>query len=369
MDVLPTRALNRALLARQLLLRRASTPVGRAVEHLVGLQAQTPDAPYYALWTRLRDFRPETLAALIEGRRAVRIALMRSTIHLVSARDCLSLRPLLQPVQERSLMVGSPFGRRLAGLDLPAMLAAARAFVDEAPLTTSELGAALARRFPGRDAQSMAYGARNFLALVQVPPRGVWGKGGLARCTTAEAWLDRPLGPALSPEKMLLRYLAAFGPASVRDVQLWSGLRGLGEIVEGLRRRLRVFRDDRGVELFDLPRAPRPDPDTPAPPRFLPDYDNVFLGHADRTRIVDEELRKRHRSGVDMREAPFLIDGFIAGTWRLIRGKRRATLVIKPLTKVRKADLAALGAEGERLLQFATPRATHDVRVVNKRSS
>jgi hypothetical protein len=327
------------------------------------MQAQTPDAPYYALWTRLRDFRPQALAALIEGRRAVRLALMRSTIHLVSARDCLALRPALQPVQERSLMIGSPYGRRLAGLDLPAMLAAARALVEEKTLTVAELGAALARRFPGRDAQSMAYGARNFLPLVQVPPRGVWGKGGLARCTTAESWLGRPLATARSPAPMLLRYLRAFGPASVRDMQLWSGLQNLGEIVDGLRRRLRVFRDGRGVELYDLPRAPRPDGDTPAPPRFLPDYDNVFLGHADRARIVDEDLRKRHRSGVDMRNAPFLVDGFIAGTWRLTRTKRRATLVIKPLAKVRKAELTALAAEGERLLQFAAPDAAHDVRV------
>src|SRR5436190_15944103 len=165
---------------------------------------------------------------------------MRSTIHLMSARDCLELRPVLQAVQERNLFVGSPWGRRLAGMDLPALLAAARALVERAPLTTAELGAALARRFPDRDGQSMAYGARNLLTLVQVPPRGVWGKGGLARCTTVEAWLGRPLGTARSPAKMLLRYLGAFGPASVRDMQLWSGLQNLGEVVDGLRRRLRV---------------------------------------------------------------------------------------------------------------------------------
>jgi len=117
-----------------------------------------------------------------------------------------------------------------------------------------------------------------------------------------------------------------------------------------------------------LPRAPRPDADTPAPPRFLPDYDNVFLGHADRARIVDEDLRKRHRSGVEMRNAPFLVDGFIAGTWRLTRASRRATLVIAPLLKIRKADLAALAAEGQRLLKFAAPDAAHDVRVAKTKT-
>jgi hypothetical protein len=369
MDILGPRALNRALLARQLLLRRAALPVARALEHLVGLQAQTPDAPYYALWTRLEDFRPQALASLIEQRRAVRLALMRSTIHLVTARDCLALRPVLQAVQERNLYVASPWGRRLEGLDLAAFLAEARALLEARPLTVAQLGPALRRRFPDHDGQSMAYGARNLLALVQVPPRGVWGKGGLARSTTAQSWLGRPLARATSPARMLLRYLGAFGPASVRDMQLWSGLQSLEGAVARLRPKLRAFRDQRGVELFDLPRAPRPDADTPAPPRFLPDYDNVFLGHADRARIVDEEVRRRHRSGTDMRNAPFLADGFIAGTWRLARKGRRATLAIVPLVKVRKADLHALSAEGERLLRFAAPGEPHDVRVVNKRSS
>jgi hypothetical protein len=365
MQVLPTRALNRALLARQLLLRRSPLTAARAVEHLVGLQAQTPDSPYYALWTRLEGFRPEALAALLEGRRAVRLALMRSTLHLVSARDALALRPVLQAVQERSLFVGSPWGRKLAGMDLPALLAEARALVEARPLTIAELGPALRRRWPARDGQAMAYGARNLLALLQVPPRGVWGKGGLARWTTLESWLDRPLSKTGAASALVLRYLAAFGPASVRDAQAWSGLQDLGEVVERLRRRLRVFTDARGLELFDLPGAPRPDADTPAPPRFLPDYDNVFLGHADRARIVDEDLRKRHRSGVDMRDPPFLLDGFIAGTWRLARGKRAATLVIKPLVKARRADLADLAAEGQRLLAFAAPGAGHDVRVLS----
>jgi hypothetical protein len=360
--VLTARALNRALLERQHLLRRVSWPATRAIEHLVGLQAQTPDAPYYALWSRLEGFRPDELSGLLRARQAVRLPLMRSTIHLVSARDCLALRPVLEAVQEHNLFVASPYGRRLAGLDLAALVEAGRALVEEQPRTHSELARALRARWPDRDGLSMAYGVRNLLALVQVPPRGLWGAGGLARCTTAESFLGRPLGTERRPEAMLLRYLAAFGPASVRDMQLWSGLPALQPVVDRLRPRLRVFQDERGVELYDLPRAPRPDPELPAPPRFLPDYDNVFLSHADRSRIVDAAIRKRHRSAVQLRVAPFLVDGFIAGNWRLTRERRRTTLTLWPFGKLSKRDQGAIEREAGRLLKFAAPGADHDVR-------
>ena len=363
--VLGTRALNRALLARQLLLQRRAMSAIDVVDHLVGLQAQTPESPYYALWARLRSFRPDELAALLVKRQVVRLSLMRSTIHLVSASDCLALRPVLQPVQERNLFASSPYGRQLAGMDLKALVRAGQRLLEERPRTIAELAAALKARWPRRDGQAMAYAIRNHLAVVQVPPRGLWGQGGLARGTTAQAWLGRTLGRDRSPEPMLLRYLGAFGPAGVRDMELWSGLRGLAPAVERLRPRLRVFRDDRGVELFDLPRAPRPHPDTPAPPRFLPDYDNVFLSHADRARIVDEELRLRHRTGVALRTCPFLLDGFIAGTWRIDRQRRGATLTIAPFARVTKRDAVALESEGARLLEFAAPEDAHDVRLVS----
>ena len=138
------------------------------------------------------------------------------------------------------------------------------------------------------------------------------------------------------------------------------GLQGCKESVERLRPRLRVFRNERGTELFDLPRAPRPDPDTPAPPRFLPDYDNVFLGHSDRARIVDEEIRRRHRSGEQLRVCPFLVDGFMAGTWRIERRRTGAVLLIAPFGKLPTKDSHALGAEGERLLEFASPADRHE---------
>ncbi len=291
-DVLTLRALNRALLARQMLLRPAPLPAGpgRAgaviamVEHLCGLQAQAPFPPYYGLWSRLDGFQPGDLAELLVSRQVVRIALMRSTIHLVSARDCLALRPLIQPVLDRALP--AIFRDRFAGLDTAALAAAGRALVDAEPRTFSELGGLLAPDWPGHSPNALAQGIRALVPLVQVPPRAVWGSAGQPRHTSAQAWLGRSLDPGPSPEVLITRYLGAFGPATVADVQTWSGLTRLAEVVNRLRPGLRTFRDEQGRELFDLPEAPRPGPDTPAPVRLVAEFDNLILSHADRARVV-----------------------------------------------------------------------------------
>jgi hypothetical protein len=356
--VLSTRALNRALLARQWLLGRVRRSVPSAIEHLVGLQAQNTPPPYVALWSRLEAFAPEQLSRMLLGRRAVRLALMRSTIHLVTARDCLALRPLLQPALERNLMKASPYGRRLAGIDLQDLAAAGRAMADEAPRTTAELGALLAKRFRGSDAEALGNGVRALLALVQLPPRGVWGAGGLPRVATAEAWLGRPLARKPDAGALARRYLAAFGPASAADLQTWSGL-GLPEckqLLESLRPTLRTFADERGRELFDVARAPLPDPEMPAPPRFLPEYDNAFLGYADRTRIVatDDLPLMRLENGF---ASPFLVDGFVRGTWKLQRAKTSATVIVEPARPLKRAERAAVEEEGERLVAFLAPEA------------
>ncbi|HEX4404876.1 MAG TPA: winged helix DNA-binding domain-containing protein, partial [Polyangia bacterium] len=249
---LSLRALNRALLARQWLLARVKKSVPAAIEHLVGLQAQSTSPPYVALWTRLEGFDAEALSRLLTSRRAVRLAFLRSTIHLVTARDCLALRPVLQPALERGFYVGSPFGKRLAKLDVKAIVAAGRALLDGdgEPRTTLELGAALTQRWPGADAEALGNALRAFLALVQVPPRGVWGQGGAPRCTTAEAWLGQPLARETAPDALISRYLAAFGPATAADVQAWSGLPACAEILARMRPALRVLGDERGRELF-----------------------------------------------------------------------------------------------------------------------
>jgi hypothetical protein len=363
-DVLSRRALNRATLERQLLLRRSPRPALDAVEHLVGLQAQVPLNPYTALWSRLERFRPDELAGLLVERQVVRTVVMRATIHLVSADDCLVIRPLVQPVLAAELGRHRDFSPPLRGVDLDPVLTFARVLLAERPCTGGELRAALKERFPEHDAAALAYACRCLLALVQVPPRGVWGRTAQVSSTTAEAWLGRPLVAEPSIDDVVLRYLAAFGPATVADVATWSRLTGLRAVVERLRPRLRTFRDERDRELFDLPDAPRPDPETPAPPRFLPEYDNVLLSHADRSRFVSDEHRARVGSVGGPVHGSVLSDGFAFGTWRLDRDRDgTATLVMTHARRPTKRAAQALAAEGRRLLRFAAADAdAHDVR-------
>lgn len=331
------------------------------------MQSQAPEPPYFGLWTRVEGFATDDLSALIADRRAVRIVLMRGTIHLVSARDCLRLRPVMQPVLARALQGG--YGKRLAGIDDAELAAAGRAIVEERPLTFSEIGALLGARWPGRDGAALGNAIRALVPLVQVPPRGLWGRSGQARHTSAEVWLGEPFGAEDAADATIVRYLAAFGPASVRDVQTWSGLTRLREVVERLRPRLVTFRDAQGVELFDLPDAPRPEGDTAAPSRFLPPFDNVLLSHADRTRIVADEHRAHvFGSSNGLIPATVLVDGFVGGTWTIARTRDRATLVMEMFASPSKPSRSALEEEGARLLAFAAPdTGAHDVRFTARR--
>jgi hypothetical protein len=346
-----------------MLLHRTTRPVPAVIERLVGLQAQTPHSWYVGLWARVEAFRPEHVADLLSARRLVRIALMRSTIHLVTARDCLALRPLVQTVIERS--INGSFGRHLVGLDLEALASAGRALVDEQPRTFSELGQLLTKRWPRRDAAALAQAIRASVPLVQVPPRGLWGMSGQARYTSAEAWLGRPLGSEARAEEMILRYLGAFGPASVADMQAWSGLTRLREVTERLAVRLRTFRDEEGRELFDLPRAPRPDPDTEAAPRFLCDYDNLLLSHADRTRVIAGAYHEQGFTTDGPMPSTLLVDGFTHGTWWITRERSAAILVIRPFRRLSRKDSETVTAEGDKLLAFvAGDKGPRDVRFV-----
>jgi hypothetical protein len=360
-DVLTQRALNRALLERQMLLRRAAISVDEALERLVGMQAQAPNPPYLGLWTRLDGFRPDDLAQRIRDRRAVRMALMRSTIFLVTARDALALRPVLD--EELARWALGVHGKGVAGVDLAELAAAGRALVEESPRTFQELGLQLAERWPDADRSALGNLVRNLVPLVQVPPRGVWGEGGPAAHTTAEAWLGRPLHAETAPDEMLMRYFAAFGPASVRDAQHWCGLKRLNEVVDRLRPRLRSFRGESGTELFDLPDAPRPSAEAPAPVRFLPEFDNVLLSHADRARIISEPDRKRVFTVNGIIRATLLVDGMVRGMWRIEREGGTAALVIQPFVPIAAPDRAALEEEGGRLVRFAAGDAARwDVR-------
>jgi hypothetical protein len=358
--VLGQRALNRALLERQMLSRRWEMPAAGAIERLVGMQAQVPSNPYVGLWTRLAGFRHEDLAGLIAERQAVRMPLFRVTLHLVTANDCGALWPVMRGVLASSLW-RTPFGRNLAGMDTEALVGTGRALMEERPRTNAELSRSLRELWPERDPASLAYATHYLTPVVQVPPRGLWGATGQPTWTTAEAWLGRPVAAAPSADELVLRYLAAFGPATPMDVRAWSGLTGVRAVVERLRPRLRTFRDERGRELFDVPDGPLPDPEVPVPPRFLPDYDNVLLGHADRTRVMSEEFRKR----VGIGKATLLVDGFVAGTWTIGRQGAKVTLRIEEFAPLSAAERQAVEDEAERLLAFVAGDAAHrDVRLI-----
>ena len=362
--VLNQRALNRALLERQLLLERVSVPSLKAIEHLVGMQAQAPLVPYFGLWSRLARFEAAELSELIESRRAVRApAMMRTTIHLLSARDYVAMRPVLQPVQERGFNTGSPFGRQLTGIDVGGVLATGRSILAEKPRTVGQLRTALAAHYPGWDATSLAYAVRYLVPIVQVPPRGLWGRSGGPVIALAEDWLGAPLATDISPDAMILRYLRAFGPASVQDIQAWSWLTRLRPHVERLRPRLRTFRDERGRELFDVPDGPLPDADVSAPPRFLPEYDNVLLSHDDRTRIIADPRVLAFPPGNGGRYGSLLVDGMFTATWRTAIEGPRATLVIEPIRALTAAERTDVAEEGISLLAFGLPDTTdRDVR-------
>lgn len=322
------------------------------VEHLVAMQAQNPLDPYIALWSRLEAFQPDTLAAAIEDRRAVRMGLLRTTLHLATADDALAMYPVIRPVLARAWK-SSPFIKLLPGADIEAILGEARRRLDAGPLTASELGRQLGETWPEFPPTPLGYAARFLLPIVQPPPRGVWGRTGRPVWANLESWVDRPLGSTSTPDEWVLRYLSAFGPATVTDIRTWSWSTALREVVERLRRQLVTFRDEAGRELFDLPHAPRPDPETPAPPRFLPEYDNVALSHDDRSRIIADSAFGRLTGYV----GTFTVDGFIRGQWRIDKARDRATLILQPFEPPPAADSDELVAEGERLVAFLAPAA------------
>lgn len=351
---LGTHALNRATLARQLLLHRAPMSAHDAVTHLVGLQAQNVRPPYYALAARLDGFAPEQLSALMADRDVVRIVSMRSTIHTHTAEDCLTLRPLVQPARERELNM---FRKGLAGVDLDRLEGIARELVEDEPRTLKQLRETLSVEWPDADPFALGLAARCRLPLVQVTPRGLWGKSGQVALTTAEHWLGRPAEEAPAPETVVRRYLAAFGPASVKDMQAWAGLTRLREAFERLRPELLTFRDDKGTELFDLPDAPRPDPETPAPSRLLPEFDNLLLSHADRSRVVPPDLKGRSWQG-NQAHRTFLVDGFLAGLWKLDAD----VLTLEPFGSLTRRQRADLVEEAERTLTTLHGDGAYDIR-------
>jgi hypothetical protein len=355
---LDRRALNRALLERQLLLRRRRLPPLAVVERLVGLHAQVPRDAYVALWSRLDRFRPETLSDAIEDRRAVRLTLFRGTLHLVTAEDALALRPVVQPIVERTFRSSSPLRTAWGSVDEDELLTFLRDRMEERPSSRTELVAAIRERWPDRDADALAY-AMYLLDSCQATPRGLWGRSGRAAFTTLRRWLGRAPSAAGDPEALVLRYLTAFGPASPADVQAWSGLGGMRELLERLRPRLRTFRGDDGRELFDVPRGSLPDPDTPAPVRFMPEYDNASIGFKDRSRILPHGVSLWANAGW----GTVLVDGSIAARWRLTPERGAIVLRVEPFRRLSRSERADVTEEGTELAGFLAPGADADVRI------
>jgi hypothetical protein len=360
MTVLDTRALNRATLARQLLLDRADMPVLGAVAHLCGLQAQEPQEPFVGLWSRLSTFDPAELSDLLVGRSVVRTHLMRRTVHLLTADDVLAWRARHDTMLRQRVL--GVYRRELDGVDLDELAAAGRAVMaDGEPRSMTELARALTDRWPTPRPQALGEVLLALLPQAQLPPRGLWRTKAGVRNAMIPSLLGREIDPSTEDgsdpvgQVLVRRYLAAFGPAATADLRAWSGLAGLPAAVRALREELVSFRDERGRELLDLPDAPRPDPDTPAPVRFLPAFDNAILGYDDRSRIIDDEHRLLSVAG----ERVVLVDGRVAATWN-VEGD---TVVVTPLSRFSRADRAVVADEGRELASFLSEGESDRVKI------
>lgn len=364
------RALNRATLARQLLLDRSTIGPFDAVTHLVGLQAQAPWAPYHQLLCRLDGFEPDDLGRLLLDRRVVRTVTMRGTLHLMSVSDAAAVRPLVEAVLERGLTSNKERREALEGADLDAIARAGDDLLKSEALTPGELGDRLAERFPGILPSALATVVRNRVPNVQATPRAVWGRGGAPRLVRFDVWVEGgpepvELPPPMPLDELVRRYLAAFGPATVKDVQTWSGLSRLAAVVDEMGDELVHLVGEDGAELHDLPDAPRPGGDVDAPVRLLGEFDNLILSHADRRRVIPEVDRTRLTALNGMQPATVLIDGEVAGTWRIEKTAGSATLTVEAWAAPPRAARTGIEAEGSRLLAIVAPQAgTHDVRIM-----
>lgn len=354
LPLLDRRSLNRATLARQHLLERTRLRANDVVDQLLGLQAQNPWSPHVALWSRVQDYDPSVIDALFDARKVVRLGSLRNTIHLLSSTDAPAIRAWCQPVADRQFQ-STQFAKDVAELDTAEIASEARRLLEIEPLTNAQLGTALQQRWPNAPRGSLAQVARHKLALVQVPPRGKWGVSHAATSTTLESWLGAPLPDSVDVEALLLRFLSVYGPASVKDAQGWSGLTRLNVVFDRLRPGLETFRDEFGVELFDLPDAPRPAASVPAPPRFLPDYENALISYADRRRFLSDQpfTADLGRGALD---GTLLLDGVVDGIWRVRKDDSSGELVATTRQQLRGTRLRELREEAERFAEFLASR-------------
>jgi hypothetical protein len=350
--------MNRATLARQMLLAREKTTTLDAVERLFAMQAQWPRPPFIGLWTRVDGFTREDLVRLLVKRQAVRATFFRATIHLVTARTYLALRPTLQPMLSGAMQ--TILKERLKGVDLDALLSRARRHFAKTPCTFEDLRDQFLEADPKADERALGYAVRMRLPLVQVPVAEgePWGFPSQACFAPADDWLGKPIDLTAPPKEaeLVRRYLAAYGPASAADIQAWTGLKISRAVLDALRDELVTFRDEGKRELFDLPNAPRPDEDTPAPIRFVPDYDSMIVARADE-RFVARPHRPRVFLSALRIAATLLVDGFVSGTWTLETKKKVSAVIVKPFATLAPKSRKEVTAEGERLARFVDPDA------------
>jgi hypothetical protein len=347
--VLTRRELNRALLSRQLLLERQRLTAVKAVERLGGLQAQSTPSPYLSLWTRLEGFGRDELTQALTKRRLVKALLQRGTLHIVTPRDFWAIATarrelggILWPPAYEALVPKSMLGK-LGRIVVDELDTGERTFKELRALLEPYAKGAATPTFLWRRVQGQAY-------IVHVPPSGIWGYGGQGVYAAAEKRLHGGPPPPIEAFDQLVRsYLAAYGPATKHDVGQWAGVPRLTPIAESLeRQRLRTFRDEQGRLLFDVPRAPLPDPETPAPPRLVPRFDNLILSHADRTRILGDVPPSRLVTKNGIVHATILVDGFVVGMWQL----EKSRVVLEPFGKLDAGVRRELKDEAARLEAF-----------------
>ncbi|MFI5691090.1 winged helix DNA-binding domain-containing protein [Kribbella sp. NPDC051586] len=357
MSVLNAVAVNRATLARQLLLERANVPAVEVVARLAGMQGQEPKHPYVGLWSRIDGFEESELDRSVEAREVVRATMFRGTLHLVTAADYLRFRTTVSPVLEAGLKV---LGDRGAGLEPDKVVAAAEKLLAKEPLTFTEVRDALLQQFPEVNERALGFCTRMLVPLVMYPADVRWSWTANSRFTPAEEWIGKKLHKRAEPKDLVTRYLQAFGPATPADFQTWSGLQKAKPLFDELE--LETFTDEAGKTLYDVPDGPRPDPDTPAPVRFLPEFDNVLLSHAKRERIIADEYKPAVFTKNLRVKATYTVDGLVAGLWTSEKKRGVATLTLTPFGKTLKKTQTELEREGSALIRFLEPDAkTHAV--------
>ena len=349
--VLSRRELNRALLARQLLLERTSMPVARAVERLAGLQAQYTPSPYLSLHARLDGFERDSLTRALERRTVVKALLMRGTLHIVTPRDFWAFTTARRELGR--ILWPPSYEKLLPSKRLAELATAAVRELGDGPRTFKEIVALLAPHASGNATPTFIWRrVQGHEYIVHAPPSGTWGyhKEGVYESAAARI-PAKPPAPDDAFDEMVRRYLAAFGPASKHDFAQWAGLPRLGPIAESLERmKLRTFLDEHGRTLFDLPRSPLPDADTPAPVRLVPRFDNLVLSHADRSRVLGDVPVTKIVTKNAIVHATILIDGFVTGTWQLEKGRVK----LEPFAAIPRESKRALNEEVERVESFVT---------------